>query len=1426
MKHGRCWLMFESSGEGLVREVTSVDFGRVEVNELRVISARVNELRTGILPASAQHGGTVALKLLAKERLFENSIRLGFNTEVIDFPVVGNSAQLLFALAAFVHVASEWGYGETSRSYCFAATGVIDHRGNVSQINGLAEKIQACLDCEDLPHGSMIFYPKQNEGDIDSDLLRRSVERGMELYSVERVDEALNRLGFNLKGWWEGSPYMGLLSFGVRERPIFFGRKDETKMLIEQLESRALDGRPGVIVIASSGAGKSSFIAAGVIATIEAKTKNVKVEYAIWRPADAKSGGDAAQIDEATLARSIYANWAKPSDGFKGIAEKTVPETLDALALSLSDTSLQGRRLIWAVDQFEEVFTQPFTESTTVALAKFLRQLQSIGVWVIAAMRSEFYGQYQSLVDECGSPLLLDTFGSKGEFPLLKMNTTSFHEVVAGPARLADLAFETRGDDKISLLQQILTDAYRVQDVLPLLGFAMQKLYEGVELAPVQDEENVDGDSGDLQRQLRFKTYEANGKLAGAIRVVADERFTKLDADAQGALSSVLDALAVPSDSEDFEFATSAELNTWPTGSAGRKLIDALLGIRVLVSVDDNDGKPTLIRVAHESLFRNWPVAAEALKRSRDVRLTADRLRVLAAEWERRSRPHELLVRSDHQLAEMSNWLKAQRGSSLLVEFIEASKKFRRRRSNIAWALLLLGLVSLSALLVFLRNAELRSADSEKQKAELAAEVVIASRRDVGLNFQEAARQIRDDGSDFNQDLKLQLLVAAQHMLPSHVVEGDLIDTMVPSMRLEKLRQVPSDILFFSASPDGAEGVSTHQDGLIRRWQLPTLRQIGTPLTLSGERPLTVTYSPVGRSLLVESGTGKFILLDGDKFESRTQPFSFGSRLVSKSEFSADGNHLLFVFTDGVIESWDVGKVSLSGSRRVTQSGSITSTAFSPDRKTIALAHTSGDVLLVDADTLSPIRRLPKVSEEPVYALSFSSDASRLAISGQDRTIRVYSVASAKQIYASNKGHDDTIYSLLYSAKDERLVAVGGDGKVTLRTLTPHGLIEPLYRLKLGKIRSIATLGIGSRLVTTTTDRTLRVWNLNSLGKHPSTYFSADIPARAIAFSPDKNLLGIGDDLGTLRVLASDDFSQLSLISDAHPGGISALSFSPDSKFLVTLGMDGKAKVWKSTSGTGIALVETIEVPSAGHSLSFSGDVTLGSANGKTFLAVTFGDNNFYVRPVSPGQRWRAFRGHKGPVTGIRFIANGERIASVSLDKTLRLWDVESGTQIGRPAEHPEQLTAIAFNNASGLVATGSASGIVRIWSAQTLVQSGSALHHSSDIKSISFSGDGAQLAAAEFDGGITLWKLDLEPRIRKAIRGHNGPVYSLAHSPDSTFVLSGASDGLQKWPALGQWHIAACKLLAHSLDPQQWRRYAKDYPYQQVCADMPVQTF
>src|SRR5215203_4565319 len=72
----------------------------------------------------------------------------------------------------------------------------------------------------------------------------------------------------------DGPPYPGIFAFEAEDAAIFFGRDEEIRALIERLDARRIQGSVRLIfVTASSGAGKSSLLKAGVLPQLERRRR-------------------------------------------------------------------------------------------------------------------------------------------------------------------------------------------------------------------------------------------------------------------------------------------------------------------------------------------------------------------------------------------------------------------------------------------------------------------------------------------------------------------------------------------------------------------------------------------------------------------------------------------------------------------------------------------------------------------------------------------------------------------------------------------------------------------------------------------------------------------------------------------------------------------------------------------------------------------------------------------------------------------------------------------------------------------------------------------------------------------------------------------------------------------------------------------------
>ena len=107
-------------------------------------------------------------------------------------------------------------------------------------------------------------------------------------------------------------------------------------------------------------------------------------------------------------------------------------------------------------------------------------------------------------------------------------------------------------------------------------------------------------------------------------------------------------------------------------------------------------------------------------------------------------------------------------------------------------------------------------------------------------------------------------------------------------------------------------------------------------------------------------------------------------------------------------------------------------------------------------------------------------------------------------------------------------------------------------------------------------------------------------------------------------------------------------------------------------------------------------------------------------------------RGHTDWVNTAEFSPNGKRIVSTSSDRTIRIWDAETGRQIGQPME--VLLAGVLFAEFSPngkKIVSAHEDKTIRIWDAETGRQIGKPLEgHTGHVKSASFSPDGRRIVA------------------------------------------------------------------------------------------------
>jgi WD40 repeat protein len=174
--------------------------------------------------------------------------------------------------------------------------------------------------------------------------------------------------------------------------------------------------------------------------------------------------------------------------------------------------------------------------------------------------------------------------------------------------------------------------------------------------------------------------------------------------------------------------------------------------------------------------------------------------------------------------------------------------------------------------------------------------------------------------------------------------------------------------------------------------------------------------------------------------------------------------------------------------------------------------------------------------------------------------------------------------------------------------------------------------------------------------------------------------------------------------------------------------------------------------------------------------------------------------GHTGFVTQVAFSPDGQRLVSVSTDKTMKLWDTATGKEIATLPGHTSFIRHVTFSPDGQRLASASEDTTVKLWNGTDGKALATLAGHTRAVAHAAFSPDGQRLASASLDWTVKLWDVVAGKEVITLEHQHTVPgesqLFNSAHavfSPDGKRLASACSDKTVKiWDTATNQEIAA----------------------------------
>lgn len=325
--------------------------------------------------------------------------------------------------------------------------------------------------------------------------------------------------------------------------------------------------------------------------------------------------------------------------------------------------------------------------------------------------------------------------------------------------------------------------------------------------------------------------------------------------------------------------------------------------------------------------------------------------------------------------------------------------------------------------------------------------------------------------------------------------------------------------------------------------------------------------------------------------------------------------------------------------------------------------------------------------------------------------------------------------------------------KIVDRSNVPPITLTPWKELSghLNPVWAVAFSPDGKIVASASKDQTIKIWDMES-GKELKTLKGHQNQVQSLSFHPQGKILASADTF-TVKLWSLEIGQELKSIPTREQA-IYGVPFSPNGS-LVAIVMEDHVEVWSWETEKEVA-----SLVGGGYAFDWSPDGQIAafrrmgteesSPEKIGYWAVSSKETYDPWEPPHKAPDYRdGMLGHSDQIWRLCFSPHSKLLASGSKDKTVRLWDVETGKEITTFTGHKETVISVAFSPDGKYLVSSGLDGMIKLWS---LEKGKERLLHSRWLvniqrqkqtisTSLSFSPQGEFLATGGSDGLVRIWK-------------------------------------------------------------------------------------